>query len=325
MDFTPEERQHYIGGSDVSAIMDLNPWKTIHDVFIEKVDENPKPFRENEAMYWGKNLEEAIADRWLSERLSKYSQGSYNIERSQVLSTGHPRKDYVRGHPDAIYKGWKDDKPITCFLEVKTTDSRNASNWNNTAPPYYFVQLAWYAMINARNYEHRGESLPNTEYWFAVLIGGNNYKEFQVDIDSSDMDLVESRVTKFWENNVQKKLMPEYDEPDEKINSFLHPYISKDKIVDCDQFVNDYVSEFRGIKSAIKNLQAKEKKMKEFIKNKMGDSQFLMFKNEKIATQSEYCKTSTDWEYVARNYEADPEFFNYVKNNTKSVTIKSLR
>ena len=45
MDFTPEERQHYIGGSDVSAIMDLNPWKTIHDVFIEKVDENPKPFR----------------------------------------------------------------------------------------------------------------------------------------------------------------------------------------------------------------------------------------------------------------------------------------
>ncbi len=65
--------------------------------------------------------------------------------------------------------------------------------------------------------------------------------------------------------------------------------------------------------------------MKEFIKNKMGDSQFLMYENEKIATQSEYCKTSTDWEYVARNYEADPEFFNYVKNNTKSVTIKSLR
>ncbi len=260
MEFTPEERQHYIGGSDVSAIMDLNPWKTIHDVFIEKVDENPKPFRENEAMYWGKNLEEAIADRWLSERLSKYSQGSYNIERSQVLSTGHPTKDYVRGHPDAIYKGWKDDKPITCFLEVKTTDSRNASNWTNTAPPYYFVQLAWYAMINARNYEHRGESLPNTEYWFAVLIGGNNYKEFQVDIDSSDMDLVESKATKFWENNVQKKLMPEYDEPDEKINSFLHPYVSKDKIVNCDQFVNDYVSEFRVLSQLLKTFRLKKKR-----------------------------------------------------------------
>ena len=321
MEFTPEERQHYIGGSDVSAIMDLNPWKSINDVFIEKVQDNPVPFKQNEAMYWGKNLEEAIADRWLSERLKD----SYNIERSQVLSTGHPTKDYVRGHPDAIYKGWKDDKPITCLLEVKTTDSRNASNWTNTAPPYYFVQLAWYAMINARNYEYRGESLPNTEYWFAVLIGGNNYKEFQVDINSSDMDLVESKATKFWENNVQKKLMPEYDEPDEKINSFLHPYVSKDKIVNCDQFVNDYVSEFRGIKSAIKNLQAKEKKMKEFIKNKMGDSQFLMYENEKIATQSEYSKTSIDWEEVAKNYMADSEFYNHVKQHTKAITIKSLR
>ncbi len=320
MDFTPEERQHYIGGSDISAIMNLNPWKTIHDVFIEKVDD-PKPFKENEAMYWGKALEESIADRWLMERHKE----NYNIERSQVLSTGHPTKDYIRGHPDAIYKGWRNDKPITCFLEVKTTDARNSSNWTHTAPPYYFVQLAWYAMINAKNYEHRGESLPETEYWFAVLIGGNKYKELIVDINQSDIGLVESKGTEFWEEHVSKKIMPEYSEPDENINKFLFPHVSDGEVLECDQFVAEKVKEYRNIKESTKKLYSREKELKEFIKNKMGRFQYLTYNNEKIATQSEYNRVSIDWEEVAKNYQKDHNFYDYVKHHTKSTTTKSLR
>ena len=321
MDFTPEERKHYIGGSDVSAIMGLNPWKTPQDVYIEKVSDDPPKLRESEAMYWGKALEESIADRWLNERTKE----NYHISRSTVLSTGHPTKDYIRGHPDAIYKGSQGETPVNCFLEIKTTDARNAGNWNPNPPPYYFVQLSWYAMINNRNYTNRGEQTPPTEYWFAVLVGGNNYKEFMVDINPSDMDLVESRADKFWENHVKTKTMPTYEEPDERINNFLFPHIDKDKVFECDKFIKDYVDKFRGIKSALKNMQAEEKRMREFIKNKMGKSQYLIFDNQKIASQTEHDRVNTDWEEVAKNYQADSEFNNHIQTHTKIQTIKSLR
>ena len=322
MEFTPEERQHYIGGSDISAIMGMNPWKTPQDVFIEKVNSDPQPFRENELMYWGKALEESIADRWLENRLENH----YKIDRSQVVSTGHPTYDFIKGHPDAIFKGWRGDRQVTCLLEVKTTDSRNSSNWiNNTAPPYYFAQLTWYAMINARNHQYANNHMPETEYWFAVLIGGNNYKEFMVDIDNDDMTVVESKGIDFWNNHIKAKVMPEFTEPDDNINKFLYPHVDKGKIIECDKFTKEYIDEFRSIKASIKNLQEREKKMKEYIRNKMGENQYLMYDNIKIATQLEYNKASTNWEEIARKYENDAEFCNHVKNYTKVTTIKSLR
>ena len=321
MDFTPEERQEYIGGSDISAIMGLNPWKTPQDIFIEKLEDDPKGLKETDYLYWGKALEESIADRWLSER----SREGYNIERQEALSTAHPTKTYIRGHPDAIFRGWKDGQPIRCFLEIKTTDSRNASNWTHLAPPYYYVQLAWYAMINARNYENRGETLPDTEYWFAVLIGGNNYKDCQVDINSNDMDLVESKGDEFWKEHIEKEVMPEYDEPDERINSFLFPHVEQHKILECDEFMKKKVDEYRTLKSAMKNMYAQEKHLKELIKNKMGEAQYMVYGNEKIASQTEYDRTSINWEEVAKNYESDSDFNKFVLSQTKKTTIKSLR
>ena len=54
-----EERQRYIGGSDVAAIAGLSPYRTALDVYAEKKG-LAAPFEGNEFTYWGKELEDVV-------------------------------------------------------------------------------------------------------------------------------------------------------------------------------------------------------------------------------------------------------------------------
>jgi len=51
-------RRKVVGGGDVAAIVGVHPYKTAHDVWLEKL--GLAVIEENEAMYWGKVLEPVI-------------------------------------------------------------------------------------------------------------------------------------------------------------------------------------------------------------------------------------------------------------------------
>lgn len=60
-----EVRREGIGCSDASIIVGLNRWKSPFQLWLEKTGKaEPEDLSDNEYVYWGKVLEEAVANRF---------------------------------------------------------------------------------------------------------------------------------------------------------------------------------------------------------------------------------------------------------------------
>ena len=122
MPITPEqleERKHGIGGSDAGAIIGLNRFKSIHDVWSEKVGlREPEP--PTEAMLWGNILEPDIA--------KEYARRTGNEIIGTQPSVKHPEYDFIIGHPDFLV-GVNGTKKL---LEVKTVGARMSGEWGRS-------------------------------------------------------------------------------------------------------------------------------------------------------------------------------------------------
>ena len=58
-------RKAGIGGSDAAAVIGLSRWKSPFQVWLEKTGQTePDDLSNNEYVYWGTVLEQAVADRF---------------------------------------------------------------------------------------------------------------------------------------------------------------------------------------------------------------------------------------------------------------------
>ena len=64
-----EARKNGIGGSDVGAIMGLNPWKSPVEVWLEKTGHSEPPdLSGKESVEWGNRLEAVVAEKFADRR-----------------------------------------------------------------------------------------------------------------------------------------------------------------------------------------------------------------------------------------------------------------
>jgi putative phage-type endonuclease len=81
-----KHRNKGIGGSDVSAICGLNPWRSPLSVYLEKTGQI-EAAEENEAMRWGTLLEPVVAKICPPEKTAEYALKAVVIMYC-VLATG---------------------------------------------------------------------------------------------------------------------------------------------------------------------------------------------------------------------------------------------
>jgi len=128
-----EERRKLIGGSDVAAIMGMNPWKTAYRVYQEKRKE-VEDWQGNEATDWGKRLEPALR-QWYSD----VSGRPVRLPDKIIVSGKYP-------FMGASLDGYTDDGRI---VEIKT--ARNGRGWGNPGtneiPDCYVLQVQHYMIV----------------------------------------------------------------------------------------------------------------------------------------------------------------------------------
>ena len=151
-------RQEGIGGSEAAAVLGLNPWKSAFALWAEKTGKvEPDDLSENESVEWGTLLEPAIAE--------KYAKVTGRDLCVPVCTENgimrHPDYPFIIGTPDRMIR---DTKGIVGVLEVKTTGSHRAADWQTEPPVHYQVQGQQYAAISGVNLIS-----------YAVLIGGQKF------------------------------------------------------------------------------------------------------------------------------------------------------
>lgn len=204
-----EYRRQGIGGSDAAVICGLNPFKSIVELYMEKRGEI-EPGDAGEKAYWGRRLEDLLAEEWQQRTGVKLRRRNAILQHSQ-----HP---WMLANVDRVvvgrFEGW----------EGKTTDKRNRDLWiqdgQMVVPDMVQLQVQHYMAVTGYQY-----------WWVAVLIGGNEYHYTPVQRDDGLISYMARLEKDFW-RRVQEGDPPPFDGSDAstELLSRMYPDASTDTI-----------------------------------------------------------------------------------------------
>ena len=181
-----DARREGIGGSDASVIVGLNRWKSPFQLWLEKTGKaEPEDLSDNEYVYWGKVLEEAVAQRFCELTGKK-------VQRRGLLQMDE--YPFILASVDRMVVG------ENAGLECKTCNGFAAKEWeDDEVPAAYYVQCQHYMMVTGCD-----------RWYIAVLIGGNRFVWKEIPRNDNEIDLLLEAEVDFW-NKVTTGTMPEVD------------------------------------------------------------------------------------------------------------------
>lgn len=245
------DRRHGIGGSDVAAILGLSPFKSPLDVYLEKVGEADST-EENERMYWGSRLESLVAD--------EYSLRHDRKVRRRHQAVVHKKYTWMRANVDRIVIN------LDRLLECKTTSERNADLWGEPGtdqiPELYMAQVQHYIIVA----QHAAIDV-------AVLIGGQEYRDYTVEADPEIRDMLLEEENRFWHEHVLAGVPPAPRSIEEAAR--LWPRHVDRSVIATDEVVAA-IERLQAIKERGKEVEAEEKAAKLEIQQHMGDAGVLL-------------------------------------------------
>lgn len=195
---TPEEiedqwlggRRRGIGGSDAAAILGLNRYATPYTIWLLKTYRtDPDDLSDNQKVYWGIVLEPVIADEFAKRHpeFEVVEPGAMyqSIERPFMLAS-----------VDRIIYDKHNIKNNQGILEIKTCGERAKPDWEDGVPDYYLAQVNHYLAVTGFSFAY-----------VAVLIAGQEYREYRIERDEEDIQYLIEKEKEFW-GYVERDEMP---------------------------------------------------------------------------------------------------------------------
>lgn len=180
-----EQRLLGIGGSDMPIILGLSSYKTSYELYLEKTGLKEIDTQITPVQYWGTKIEPLLREEFEKRN---------NVKVSQPDQLIHPFYDYIRANVDGFIDEWNS------VLEIKCSHAFMASEWgedgSDVIPMSYLVQVAHYCGVMNASTAH-----------IAVLIGGNDYREFKYTRDLELENTLLKAATEFW-HYVETKSAP---------------------------------------------------------------------------------------------------------------------
>jgi len=180
------ERRSGLGGSDAAPALGLSPYKSALELFIEKREPRDASAVELANFHWGKLLEPVIRQ--------EYAQRTGRIVRMPAGTLRHQKHAFMLAHVDGV----TDDARV---FEAKT--ARTADGWGKAGtdevPHHYLLQVQHYLAVV-------GFAVADV----AVLIGGNDFRIYEVPADAELQTMIIDGEFEFW-SHVQQNVPPPPD------------------------------------------------------------------------------------------------------------------
>lgn len=229
-----DARQVGIGGSDIAAICNLNPFKSPLDVYLDKTGRS-KPFSGNSNTKWGKLLEPVVAEEYATLNNAK-------IEKVNAILQ-HPVHDWALANIDRLCT--RKDIPSNGILEVKCTAW--GQSWSdNSIPDMYLTQAYWYTGVTDLKWLD-----------FAVLINGNTFHQpsSYLPYNASIVDNLLNTAGEWWHKHVIKDTPPPPTGDCREALAILYPNANKQRIILPESF-NELAKKRVKLKNAIDNAKS---------------------------------------------------------------------
>lgn len=242
------ERMSGIGGSDAAAVLGLSKWRTPLSVYMEKRGElAPQP--ENEPMRWGTRLEPIVRQ--------EYAERTGEVVRLPPTMLRHPRHAWMLANVDGVTDSQR-------LVEIKT--ARTAEGWGepgtDEVPQAYVVQIQHYLAVTA---------LPVADV--AVLIGGSDFRLYEVPADAELQDLIIEQEAAFW-RAVQEGTPPDPVTYADVVARYGRA--SREGVVPATDEVLEALARLRLLKTEREELDAEEEQTKAIVLAAFGECDTLV-------------------------------------------------
>ena len=179
-----ERRKSGIGGSDVAAVLGVSKWKTPYQLWLDKTSDKVEE-KESDILHFGTVLEQVIADEYARRNNVKV------LRRNQMFR--HAEHPELIANIDRYIVGGK-------ILECKTCSAYAADKFGeggDEVPDEYLLQVQHYMHVTGY---HSSD--------LAVLIGGNEYRQFSLTYDADLANYAAGRCVEFWRAYVLPHVPP---------------------------------------------------------------------------------------------------------------------
>ncbi len=264
-------RSRGLGGSDMAAVMGLNPWKTPYQVWLEKTGRVTGNV-ESEKMTIGKNIEDFIASQYT--RL--YGRKTRRVNKFR-LCDNYP---FIGGSVDRVFT---DEEHGLGILEIKNVSSESFKNtFAGGVPDYYFIQVQTYMLV----FQAMIADL-------FVFVGGERFECFRITRNENVIDAIIKSAKHFWFDNVQMDTPPPVMNRDDLAQKYT-PQNADPNLKTGTQEIADKCTALAGIKAQIKKLTEEKEALEIEIMDFIGDNEGLEYNGATLATWKHGLRTAFD-------------------------------
>ena len=192
-----------IGGSDSSAAIGMNPWKTNQDLYRQKVGPEESRIFNNKAMEYGTEAEEPL--RWLFQ-LDHPEMEVHYLDHVILQSKTTP---YLLYSPDGLLL--EKETGRKGILEIKTTEilqSMQKEKWKDQVPMNYYIQVLHGLLVSGFDFVILKAQLKrvyrNENGSEELRIECREYR-FERSEKGDDLDYLKDGLEKFWKCIEEKK------------------------------------------------------------------------------------------------------------------------
>ena len=227
-----ENRNHFIGGSDVGTIMGLNPYKSAFQLWCEKTGRiEPEDISDVESVWWGNEMEDLVAKRFCMKTGKRVKKSGFEFTCEEY--------PFLVAHVDRLIL------KESSVLECKTTSSWNKFKYNEgEVPPAHYAQVQFYLAMTGLQTGYLATKRDN---------------QFYITTISKDYEFIEDMLEKcldFW-HKVENDIQPEIDDSESTSRALAQIYGIEDPDTVVD--LSDYKEMLEARDACVRNTDSMKK------------------------------------------------------------------
>lgn len=289
-------KEHGVGGSDASAVIGFNPYKSAYTLWAEKTGRIPE-FEGNLITEVGSYLEEFVAKLFERETGKKVRR-----KNRMLVNTDYP---YAFADVDRLVVGEK------ALLEIKTTNSFPIMKQvrNGEFPEQYYAQVVHYLAVSGLD-----------KAYLAVLIGCRDFKVFELERDENEISALMGAEEEFWLGYVKTNTPPPADGAvsTSETLSTIYPE-SNDNTVNLMAYEND-LKQYMTYTSLIKDVEKQRDEVANRIKAFLGESGRGESNNYKVSWTSSKRVTFDSKRFASEHGDMDLSDY-YKTTNVRTFKV----
>lgn len=181
-------RTHGIGGSDVSVIAGINPYKSVYQLWLEKTQQVQVGEDENDFIHFGTLLEPIVRKEFTLRTGIKVRQKHMLLQSEE--------NPFMFADLDGVIN----DNGELCIFEAKTASAYKQEIWEEGVPAEYILQVQHYMAVTGAKMTY-----------IAAIVGGNHFFYHIIERDDELIGKIIAMEKEFWNNYVLNGIEPPVD------------------------------------------------------------------------------------------------------------------